>query len=629
MALSLPISMANSADDIAIKFNTTKKDKKRYVPKVIMPHNGKSKGKQPKLVAYFDTEANIEYLENDIQKQTTNFGYMLVRRRYANRPAVTSDYLRFEDAPGFCDILEKYSRQSKRFVVCGYNVGYDLKLIGVHPELTARGWVLSTFSDRRGRSTYTYRKGAYKIEFADPSNFYKMPLRDLAPYYGMQKMEVDFDTSDLRTLENYCIQDVHILETVMEERFKWLESNGGGSFKRTEAAQAFEMFKESYLEEPIHTNQGLAQKNYEREAYYGGRTEAFHIGELRGEFYLLDINQAYLNAMKNGVFPTEYIGEVQNPTLDDIPENDDNKQRVATVALTCDKAIYPKRGEDRLLFEVGNVVTTLAGPELQLAKRNGHIKHIYRLCVYKASPIFREFATDIHRQRRKAIQFNDRPKALEYKLIGNALYGKFAERPGEWVPKAPEHFFANGEHLEVNSKTGRLTKFLVIDNIRHEYEQNGDTSHTFPLISACIASYVRVKLAETIEKAGWDHVYYCDTDSLIVDHKGLCNLESDVHQTKLGHWKIEKMTDHLVIRGLKDYVFGGTERIKGIPHRHTRTIEGNYQFLQFESMHSAFCNDSHGYVMVRPVTKTLTRLYSKGHVLESGKVIPFRVNEFT
>jgi hypothetical protein len=605
-----------------------KKNKRKKIYKIV-PHKRHTKHKLPSAIFVFDTEANIEDLEDGTQVQTLRFGYGLYTRYYADGRVTESDYLRFESAEEFYSIIDKYSRSSTKLYAFAHNIGYDWSLIPINPNMVAGGFTTDAIMDRKGNAVVTYERNKRKVVFIDTLNLFRSSLANLAHDFGLEKGNVDFRRTTTHSLEEYCKNDVYILNEIVKQWRTFLEKENYGSFKATIAAQSLEIFKQKYLDKVIYTDQGKAQKQLERECYYGGRCECNFIGNYNREITKIDINAAYPSVMTGNKFPYKYIKEIKNPTIDDLEAIGNDKCCFAHVALHTDKAFYPTKRGDKLIFPIGQFTTWLAEPELRLAARSGHIQRINRLYLYAARPLFSRFVADTYRKRREAQERGNTAKALMFKLLGNALYGKFGEWRKRWTPYAPSQFKQNGEEYEVNTKKGVLQKIINLNGIAYKYIENDQPSHSFPLIAAFTTSYLRVKLLDAMVVCGSNNWIYCDTDSLFVTRMGLDNLKERISQSKLGLWKIEERTSKLRIRGLKDYVFNGEEKIKGIPRDAKRINENTYECMQWQSMHKTICENLHGSVTITPLRKVLTREYYKGVVTKSGWVKPFKIEEFT
>ncbi|MBA7587706.1 hypothetical protein ES708_29740 [subsurface metagenome] len=130
-----------------------------------------------------------------------------------------------------------------------------------------------------------------------------------------------------------------------------------------------------------------------------------------------------------------------------------------------------------------------------------------------------------------------------------------------------------------------------------------------------------------IKQAGDDHVFYCDTDSLIVDKQGLDNLASEISPTDIGKLKLQDTSMKLVIHGLKDYVFGSKVVIKGIPKSAKKLSDNDYEVYQSLGIRTGLHKHEIDKVIWRKMVKHLNRVYKKGTITDTGKVIPLVLGE--
>jgi len=612
-----------------IQLQKSQQQSNRIKIREIKPTKEHTSKKLPKLMFVFDTEADIEDLENGIQRQTFRVGYGLFTRFYPNGRQYESDYRRFTDAEQFYDLLEAYSKQGSKLYCFAHNIGYDWSITGIHKTLIGHDWGTNTIADRKGNTVIKYTKGAHTILMIDTLNFFKMPLSALATAFNLEKGSVDFRHVKEKSLEDYCKNDVYILNEVMRKWRNVLLENNFGAFKPTIASQALAIFKQLYLNEPIKTNQGLNQKQLERQAYYGGRTEAAFIGNYQGKIWNLDINSAYPSVMRDNKFPVEFVKECLKPKIEDVTNLDNKHCCFAEVEIDTRKPYYPKHENDRLLFPVGRFVTWLCEPELKVAIENKHVRRIKRLFVYKARLLFKDYVTELYRKRRAAIENQNPALALIYKYLLNSLYGKFGEYRKEWQPKRENGGHADGSEYVGDIESLTVKKVIHFGGLEYEYVKKEGATHSFPLISAFVTSYLRVKMLQAMQIAGNRNWIYCDSDSLYVTDLGKHNLDPFISDSKLGYWKIEKIGINMVIRGLKDYLFAGEEKLKGVPKDSKQLDKNTYEIMQWQSMHKTICENKYGSVEIVPMIKKMERVYNKGFVNAEGWVYPIVIEEFT
>ncbi|GAH06811.1 unnamed protein product, partial [marine sediment metagenome] len=154
-----------------------------------------------------------------------------------------------------------------------------------------------------------------------------------------------------------------------------------------------------------------------------------------------------------------------------------------------------------------------------------------------------------------------------------------------------------------------------------------ESFNSFPAIAAHVSAYARIYLWQLMQQAGEGNYFYCDTDSLIVNEVGLCNLQNQIDSNRLGALKIVETTAQLNIRGLKDYSIGTKQVIKGIRKNAVEIEDGVYEQEQWPSFKGLLRSSNTDVYTVKKVTKTLSRKYTKGHVELNGLIVPLHLDE--
>lgn len=209
------------------------------------------------------------------------------------------------------------------------------------------------------------------------------------------------------------------------------------------------------------------------------------------------------------------------------------------------------------------------------------------------------------------------------KKILNSLYGKFGQKAEEWkkiadCPGEPDRY----EYLIYADQPG-LHHIRYLMGQCFERVRTGESFDSFPAIAAHVTAYGRLVLWRLMEKAGSGNYFYCDTDSLIVNNKGLKHLMSELSDTELGKLKIVETMNRMAIYGLKDYETGQKIVTKGIRKNAEKLSDGVYKQERWPSLQGMLRSGKGDVYTVEQTVKHLSRTYQKGKVLRSGKVVPF------
>jgi len=370
----------------------------------------------------------------------------------------------------------------------------------------------------------------------------------------------------------------------------------------------------------IHNNKEAIE--LERASYKGGRVECFYLGDLNdGSYYMLDVNSLYPFVMRNNRYPVKYIKIERKVSRYSLREYLKTKSAIAKVLIETNEPVYAiKRA--RTIFPIGTFWTTLCTPELKYAFKHNHIKQVDTCVVYEQENIFKSYVDKFYALR---MDFKSAGIA-EYvelcKKFLNTLYGKFGQRGEDWVkigecPDEPDR--AEEIFYPKENKRGML-RYLLGEIF--ELKGHGETFDSFPAIPAHVTAYARLYLYELMQQAGQGNYFYCDTDSLIVNEAGLCNLQNKLSKLLLGGLKTEKKTASVQLRGLKDYSFGAKTVIKGVRKNALRVNSSTYIQEQWASFRGLLRSGDVNSYTVKTITKHLSREYSKGTVNLDGSVSP-------
>jgi len=211
----------------------------------------------------------------------------------------------------------------------------------------------------------------------------------------------------------------------------------------------------------------------------------------------------------------------------------------------------------------------------------------------------------------------------------NSLYGKFGQHQST-IPvlikdnnRVKMYFEMMNDNDTFEIFTADFCKFVRSGNDLYMIEKrDGDFARdSIPIIASTVTAYARTLLYDMMEQAGFENIYYCDTDSLFVNDDGLHNLSSMISTSELGKLKIEK-SGYCQIRGAKDYTFNDVVKLKGIKRNAVKLSENRFRQLQFQTKNIRYRNGTpDGIVRVKSVDKTVTHDYDKG-IIDGDTVRP-------
>lgn len=350
--------------------------------------------------------------------------------------------------------------------------------------------------------------------FLDSFNLSFAPLKSLGKIVGKEKIEVEGEFYNA----DYCKRDAEIVHDYVKKFRSGIKSEFKLQSGFTLAGTSQKIFLKLFDEF------NLGGKNVEPEllnAYYGGRCEAFHIGEVENIFEI-DVNSMYPFVMESCLFPTGEHFESDEPLTD---------LYVAHVKVTVKEEtkfpILPYRS-DKLFFPTGEFETWVTSVELQKAQEEGQIEKIKFIKTFnfteKDRP-FQEFVSEFYAKRKIAKETGDDFNSNLYKLILNSCYGRFCLHKGMNVISGADN----------DNEDFTFKEFLTDELSLFDYKIESDKNKNYA-VGLFVTAYARVKLYEIIKKVV-DNGFmplYCDTDSCYftidnnTNHRCISDVRSDV-----------------------------------------------------------------------------------------------------
>jgi hypothetical protein len=455
------------------------------------------------------------------------------------------------------------------------------------------GFEVQFFSFDANRFILKVANSQKEIVFVDSFNYFQFSLKKMGEILGYTKGEIDFKTASLEKLITYCIRDVNVLAKFFINFVETVKKNKA-NLGYTIANTAYKTYMNKFVPFQIQKSD-LDVEHLEGKSYYGGRTECFRIGDFKDEFYMLDINSMYPDVMKNNKYPVELTDKETDYYIADC---------TVKVKFPC----LPYRFNGKLCFPVGTFRGVWCSPELNL--RGIEILEVHKKQYYKAAYIFSDYVDKFYELKKNGK--NDF-EILYSKLMLNSLYGKFAQKQFD-TEKLGETDLSNGIHLT------NLGSFLVLNGEMFKSDISGYSQKSHVAISSFCTSYARKKLFNSMLMAGFENLFYCDTDSLLVNKTGYLRLKPFISD-RLGDWKLEQTGDSVTIRGCKMYQFGKKLRVKGV--KKAVDLVNSYRQERWFKTKSLLKRGITDRVLIEDFTKNLSYIYDKGIVI-GNKVYPLQ-----
>jgi len=581
----------------------------------------------PRHFIFFDVETEQEKLDNGSIRQKLKLGWACYYRTAYNRNLERQEWCFFDNAVAFWSFVYQRLERKTKVWVLARNLVFDFTLVDGWKYLRQVGFKLKFFHNQGTTSIISVRGRFGSLVFLDVMNWFVESLAETGKRIGIPKLKIDFETCDDDFLSIYCKRDVEIELENFKRFIKFLEDNSVSRLCYTRGSTAMAAYLFRHYDKRIYIHNNKEAIDLERDSYRGGRTECFYLGELKDDnYYILDVNSLYPFVMREHSYPVKYEKIVNQPRLSDIHSKLKNYSVVAETLIVTDEPVYAVRRE-RTMFPVGRFWVTLTTPELLYAFEHNHVVKVKRAVIYEQANIFKGYVDRFYRMRQKFKSAGIAEYEELCKKMLNSLYGKFGQKADVWkkigdCPREPNRV----ELCFVNGVTGvRQIRYLLGEIF--ELVGFEECFNSFPAIAAQVSAYARMYLWQLMKQAGEGNYFYCDTDSLIVNEVGLCNLQNQIDNERLGGLKIVEQVKSLTIRGLKDYSTETKQVIKGVRKNAVEIRDGVYQQEQWPSFQGLLRTRQTGVYTVKRITKVLDRKYTKGQVNPDGSIVPLVLDD--
>lgn len=580
----------------------------------------------PTDAIWCDTETVGTKQPDGSERHTLKFGYAASRRTRAADSWTLPDWLRFEHRADFWDWAESKLHGKIKLYIFAHNWGFDAPVLDLFNELPRRGWKLVSSVIDSPPVILKWRRAQQSICIIDTLNIFKVPLAVIGDTLGLPKLTMPAPDASKEDWDRYGKRDVEIIMRAVMDWWQFLRTHDLGGFAPTISAQALRTFRHRFMKHQILIDDNEKSLLLARQAFKGGRTEAFYIGRVPDVVYKLDVNSMYPHIMATTPVPTKLVGTYKRSNCEELQQILQSYAVCADVTVKTDEAAYPIIHDNKLIFPVGHYRVQLTTPELIYALLCGHIEIVHAVAVYEAAIIFKDYVEFFQTVRNAAKARGDEGEADRCKRMGNHLFGKFGQngRVFNIIDHTPD--LQCRSWSEVDAQTGIVHKYRQYAGVIEEWREEGESRDSHPAIAAHITAAARMHLYSLMRSAGLGNYFYCDTDSLWVNATGLGNLRLELDNIKLGKLKLEGTHEAVTIYGLKDYVIDDKRKTKGVKAKAVQISEHTFEQDQFSNLKGLLRDGDLTAPVIKRMSKTLSRKYTKGTVLQTGWVLPLRID---
>ena len=598
----------------------------------------------PKHIVFVDTETRNQDGLIGVGEHRLDFGVAISRRweRSDSERVTRETRLRFNESSVFWKWLDAGIRQTQSVWVMAHNWNFDGAILSTISYMRDAGWELDKYINEKPPVIirWSHPETRRHITLVDTLNYFTQSLASLGAAVGLDKLAMPEPDAPDAEWDAYAWRDVEIIADVFTAFREMVLTHSLGGLQPTLASQAFASWRTRFIPDgvDIYVHDRARLLRLERAAYHGGRTEAHYSGSPNVKLHKLDINSHYPAQMVKREFPVEPI----DYHYEGVKVSDLSAALYAGLAVTAyvrvstDRPAYPVKVQ-RLLFPTGTFDTVLTTPEIEFALQHGHIQAVDSFATYRKANIFADYVRFFYDMRQ---QYRSEGKgAFDYmcKILLNSLYGKFGQSGRKWTELGID---LPADTLFYQEDADAETPILRVRHIlgQTQYlQQEQESENSIPNIAAEITAAGRIELYRLILTACTNplnptgqlenRVYYCDTDSLVVDDVGLDRLRGHLG-AELGALKLEGTTTNAEFHAPKHYRFGDEWHIKGIRQTAERLSEDTYRQDKFNSWDAHIKRgDSDGFILIEKTDKRLTRTNRKAILGDDSWFRPIEIGE--
>lgn len=616
----------------------------RYTHRLLRRNHSK---KIPTRCLYMDVETK-HIVDGEYERHRLKLGWTCYVRYNQNLTVSREHWYEWKQTYPLNTYIMSQAPINTHLWLFGHNIFFDLQSSDFFHYFTKWGWELDFYYEQgltyilvikhktlkseeelkrmKGKVTnYTKYKWRH-ISIISTTNYYSTSLRKIGNMLGFEKGEVDFETATDEELSKYCKRDVDITRKAMEYYYEFIKKHDLGKFSFTKSSQSFRAYRHRFMKTNIYFHDSKEARKLERDAYYGGRTECFRVGNIKGgPFLTLDVNSMYPHVMRFNPMPIQLLKYTESPSIRNLDITLKKFAVVAEVEVDTDTPLYPYRHNNKLIFPVGRFRTNLCTIGLREAIARGHLVDVHRMAIYRKAVIFQEFVDYLYELKLKYKKEDNIIMTTLTKYILNSLYGKWGQRKP--VLKESKEITFDGYYRQITYIFPEGLQGIEYKMFNKHIWQVGieDSPNSFTAISAHITEAARFLLWNIIEDIGVDKVFYCDTDSIKIRKKDLKYLDYPLHDTNLGALKVEEETNKLFILGPKSYITEKQRKIKGVPMKARKVGKFKYRYTEFLRQASHMEKQVTRYYLIKHTVKKASPGYDKGTVNRDGTITPFRI----
>lgn len=402
-----------------------------------------------------------------------------------------------------------------------------------------------------------------------------------------------------------------------------------GAPRTTAGSQAYHGWRHGYYTGGVYCHVNAAATRIEVDSYHGGRCEAYTIGPISGTAYHVDVRSMYPAICSVARLPARLLYHADRFSSVEYGRLSCEHGCLAEVTVRTEQPDYPRSRDGITIWPTGSIRVSLAGPELADAVAHDRVVAWHGVCVYQLDFVLRGYANELYTARCAAEAGASKALAESIKKLLVSLPGKFAQHARHWANTphvAPAMWWGQWYGTD---DAGKPCRYRSLGGTVQRDTNMGLGGEANPAIASWVTSAGRMILLDAIRTAGWDEVYYCDTDSLILTERGYDRLTASgaIQPRTLGKWQVKEIITQGEILGIKHYVHNGAVCCAGMPRLTVEKANGRNVYWQRDSPSWQIRANAKPSATRRMVSRVFAAEYRHGVVGPDGRVTPHHIQE--
>lgn len=518
----------------------------------------------PRRYIFIDSEARSRrILKGHIQT------WRLAVASYVNAPKgrePKSRMVDYDSPQALWQDVEAFCVKSGRTVLWAHNLGYDVRITQAFELLPALGWRLTAHNIGKSGVWLEWRKDGKTLLMADSVTVYGQKLAKVGAYFGLGQAPMPSDPDDDAGWLARCRRDVEILQTAMLAYLKWIEDADMGNWRLTGAAQSWATFRHKFLTHKMVVHDDEEALRAERRAMWAGRCEAYWHGEIRSQtVHEWDFTQAYARIARDNPVPVRLLGPMPRDYEWRRIVDSTKSALLAEVRVKTEVPVVPCESEGRILWPIGEFVTTLWDVEIKAALDSGAQVEVIRGWLYHMEPALKAWGEWIIGQLEAPEDECPTWQKLILKHQSRALIGYMAMTHNTW-----EEFATLPESRVQRSTMIDLDKGTTCDMIQVGHDVWIDAGRvespsSMPMVTGYVQAISRVQLWNILKALPREAALYVDTDSLLCTDGFSGVVQSVAQGLQYDGFRLKRSWDGFTIRGPRQVITGSLVRVSGVP----------------------------------------------------------------